>query len=142
MLVCRAPKDMIRASGVEWQPASHARRKYSANIRIPNPHSIAAPTPGLAPTRQPAISPPAVLTVNRPMMISDKQLEANRRNAHLSTGPKTEEGKRRASLNALRHGLTGQVTAMTDADRVAHDQFSQALIQSLAPEGAMEIQLA
>jgi hypothetical protein len=75
------------------------------------------------------------------MMISEKQLEANRNNALLSTGP-TEEGKKRSRLNALRHGLTGQVTTMTDEDRAAHDKLSKALTQSLAPEGAMEIQLA
>jgi len=75
-------------------------------------------------------------------MISDKQLEANRANALLSTGPKTEEGRKRSSMNALRHGITGQVTTMTDEDRTAHDQLSEALIKDLAPEGAMEIQLA
>ena len=75
-------------------------------------------------------------------MISDKQLAANRSNALLSSGPKTEEGRKRSRLNALRHGLTGQVTTMTDEDRAAHDKFSKALIQNLAPEGAMETQLA
>src|SRR5436309_12393803 len=75
-------------------------------------------------------------------MISTIQLEANRKNALLSSGSKTKEGRKRSSMNALRHGLTGQVTAMTDEDRAAHDQFSQALIQNLAPEGAMELQLA
>jgi hypothetical protein len=75
-------------------------------------------------------------------MISEKQLEANRRNAQRSTGPKTEEGKRVSALNARRHNLTGQVTAMTDADRIMHDGFSAAMVESLAPEGAMEIQLA
>jgi len=30
---------------------------------------------------------------------------------------------------------------MTDEDRAAHDKFSEALIESLAPEGAMETQL-
>jgi len=75
-------------------------------------------------------------------MISDKQLAANRANALQSTGPRTEEGRKRSSMNALRHGITGQVTTMTDEDRAAHDKLSQALIKSLAPEGAMEIQLA
>jgi hypothetical protein len=75
-------------------------------------------------------------------MISEKQLEANRSNALLSTGPKTEEGRKRSSSNALRHGLTGQVTTMNEEDRAAHDNFSEALIRSLAPEGAMETQLA
>jgi hypothetical protein len=76
------------------------------------------------------------------MMISEKQLEANRNNALLSTGAKTEAGHKRSRMNALRHGLTGQVSTMTDEDRAAHDQFSKAIIKDLAPEGAMEIQLA
>src|ERR1700731_4350143 len=75
-------------------------------------------------------------------MISDKQLAANRNNAQKSTGPRTAEGRKRSSLNALRHGLTGQVTTMTPEDRAAQEKFSQALIKSLAPEGAMETQLA
>jgi hypothetical protein len=76
------------------------------------------------------------------MMISEKQIEANRSNALLSTGPKTDAGRKRSRMNALRHGLTGQVTTMTEEDRAAHDKFSKALIASLAPDGAMEIQLA
>ena len=75
-------------------------------------------------------------------MISEKQLEANRRNAQRSTGPRTEGGKKASALNARRHNLTGQVTAMTDADRIMHDAFSASIIESLAPEGAMETQLA
>jgi hypothetical protein len=75
-------------------------------------------------------------------MISDKQLEANRNNALLATGAKTDAGRKRSSMNALRHGITGQVTTMTDEDRAAHDTFSKALMQDLAPDGAMEIQLA
>ncbi len=75
-------------------------------------------------------------------MISEKQLAANRRNAQRSTGPRTEEGKKASALNARRHNLTGQVTAMTDADRIMHDAFSASIVESLAPEGAMETQLA
>lgn len=75
-------------------------------------------------------------------MISEKQLEANRHNALLSTGAKTPEGRKRSSVNALRHGITGQVTTMTDEDRAAHDTFTQALIHDLAPQGPMETQLA
>jgi len=39
-------------------------------------------------------------------MASAKQLAANRRNAQHSSGPKSEQGKRRSAINALRHGLT------------------------------------
>src|SRR6202012_4412769 len=75
-------------------------------------------------------------------MISEKQLAANRQNAQRSTGPRTAEGKKVSALNARRHNLTGQVTAMTDADRIMHDAFSASIVESLAPEGAMETQLA
>jgi hypothetical protein len=38
-------------------------------------------------------------------MASEKQIEANRRNAQLSTGPTTPEGKAAVSQNAFKHGL-------------------------------------
>jgi hypothetical protein len=38
-------------------------------------------------------------------MASEKQIQANRRNAQRSTGPKTSEGKAAVSQNAVKHGL-------------------------------------
>ena len=54
-------------------------------------------------------------------MTSFRQIEANRRNARLSTGPVTEEGKRKSRQNALRHGLTAEtvIDALEDADDYA-----------------------
>ena len=70
-------------------------------------------------------------------MATEQQIAANRLNAQQSSGAKTEAGHNRSRMNAFRHGLTGQVTTMTDEDRAAHDQFSSALMQDLAPDGAI-----
>ena len=50
------------------------------------------------------------------MPCSPARLEANRRNALLSSGPKTEEGKPRSRANALKHGLTGAGVVLPDED--------------------------
>src|SRR3974390_2361739 len=54
-------------------------------------------------------------------MSSFRQIEANRRNAGLSTGPVTEEGKRKSRQNAVRHGLTAEtvIDALEDAEDYA-----------------------
>jgi hypothetical protein len=51
-------------------------------------------------------------------MISYPQIEANRRNALKSTGPKTEAGKQASRRNAVRHGLTAEtvIAALEDAE--------------------------
>jgi hypothetical protein len=74
-------------------------------------------------------------------IISEKQREANRRNAQKSTGPTTAEGKAKSALNAGRHALTGQVTTMTEPDRIAYNDFLDGFMKDCQPEGAMEIQL-
>src|ERR1700709_1910036 len=75
-------------------------------------------------------------------MISEKQQEANRRNAQLSTGPRTEAGKNRASQNARRDFLTGQIDIMTDEDQIAFNAFSIRLTKAYDPQGEDELQCA
>jgi hypothetical protein len=46
------------------------------------------------------------------------------------------------SLNAYRHGLTGQIYLMTPADEHAYKKHCQDILRSLAPVGGMEVELA
>jgi len=74
-------------------------------------------------------------------MSSFRQIEANRRNARLSTGPVTEEGKRRSRQNALRHGLTAEtvITALEDAKDYA--AFEMAVTADYDAQTAVEREL-
>src|ERR1700759_4069440 len=59
-----------------------------------------------------------------------------------STGPRTEEGKKRSSMNALRHGLTGRTIVMPYEDMEAYHRFCEELFAHLAPETPVERQYA
>ena len=70
------------------------------------------------------------------------QMEANRRNAQHSTGPRTEAGLKISSLNALRHGLTSRVVVLPSEDLCAYKKFSDEFLASLAPATFPETQCA
>src|SRR5689334_10016664 len=77
------------------------------------------------------------------MLLSDKRLEANRKNAQKSTGPKTPEGKTRASQNALTHGLCSHSSALLPTEsEEAYQAFCQQMLQDLHPRSALEASLA
>jgi hypothetical protein len=51
-------------------------------------------------------------------MASERQIEANRRNAKKSTGPKSDSAKKRSSKNAYQHGLSVPMSAVESEARL------------------------
>src|SRR5580658_4571651 len=74
--------------------------------------------------------------------MTEAQLTARRENAQLSTGPRTSAGRKRSSLNAYRHGLTGQIVVQTPEDQEAFNKHCNGIREALAPLGALETDLA
>jgi len=74
-------------------------------------------------------------------MTSFRQIEANRRNAQLSTGPVTEEGKRRSRLNAVRHGLAAETVIDALEDAEDYQAFELAVTADYDAQSAVEREL-
>jgi hypothetical protein len=65
----------------------------------------------------------------------------NRANAQHSTGPRTEPGKQRSSLNAIRHGLTAASPVLPSEDPAAYEAYGRQFIDEYQPATATESQL-
>src|ERR1700683_3738447 len=65
----------------------------------------------------------------------------NRANSQHSTGPRTDSGKQRSSLNALRHGLTAASPVLPSQDPAAYDPPRRAFFDEYHPATPTETQL-
>jgi hypothetical protein len=71
-------------------------------------------------------------------MATEAQINANRKNATRSTGPKTPAGKKSSSRNALRHGLLAREIVLPNEDRDEFDAFMEQVREDLLPQGPVE----
>ena len=69
------------------------------------------------------------------MSCSPARLEANRRNALRSSGPKTAEGKANSRRNALKHGLAGEGIALPNEDAAEVERRFASFEAELDPRG-------
>ncbi len=74
-------------------------------------------------------------------MTSYRQIEANRRNALRSTGPRTEAGKLQSRRNAVRHGLTAETVVGSLEDAEEYSAFEAAIIADYDAQSAVEREL-
>ena len=74
-------------------------------------------------------------------MASLRQIDANRRNALGSTGPKTEAGKKRSRCNAIRHGLTAETVIDVLEDAEDYKAFELSVTSDFCAETAVEREL-
>jgi hypothetical protein len=72
---------------------------------------------------------------------SPKRVEANRRNAQTSTGPRTDEGKERSKYNALSHGQTARSTLLPGEDPAALNALRREMLDDLQPRNSLEATL-
>jgi len=68
----------------------------------------------------------------------DSILSRNRANAQKSTGPKTEDGKARSSLNRLDHGLAGRFRLLPGESQEDYTQLQTSLDCEWNPQHATE----
>jgi len=78
---------------------------------------------------------------NPPASIAEARLRANRANAQLSTGPRTDAGKHIASQNALKTALTGRTVLLPTDDRERYRQHLSHYFELWRPVGEHEYAL-
>jgi hypothetical protein len=70
------------------------------------------------------------------------QIDANRKNGKLSTGPKTARGKGTAKMNAVSHGLRSLSPVLPDERPKDWNDHRKGIVVALAPVGTLEAELA
>ena len=71
-------------------------------------------------------------------MSTAAQIAANQKNAQLSTGPTSSDGKAKSSLNAVKTGLTGRTVLLPGDDAAAYETHVASFIARHQPVGDEE----
>jgi hypothetical protein len=74
-------------------------------------------------------------------MPSIRKIETARANGAKSRGPKTGQGRRKSSMNAIKHGLTAQTLVLPNEDPDEYRQMLDSYVQHFQPVGQIELDL-
>jgi hypothetical protein len=80
-------------------------------------------------------------TTKHIMSISKRKLQANRTNAHKSTGPRTTAGRETVSHNRTTHGLCGRFRVLPSEDQAEYDDLLERFMQAEQPADDVEREL-
>ena len=84
------------------------------------------------------VSIPSVSVRRRPLALTQRRLEANRRNAARSTGPRTLEGKARVARNPIKHGFFVAAERWAPQQQRDFKETLDGLRDDLKPQSALE----
>jgi hypothetical protein len=91
-----------------------------------------------------AASPVSIVPVptsgvrRRSIVLSQRRLEANRRNAARSSGPRTGEGKAKVARNAIKHGFFAAPERWTPKQHRDFEETLDGLREDFQPDGVLE----
>src|SRR5579863_368003 len=74
-------------------------------------------------------------------MSSEAQIDANRRNAQKSTGPRTEAGRAAVRMNGLTHGLTAETLVLAGESQTDFESLLASLEAEHEPATPAEVAL-
>src|SRR5215469_7325792 len=77
----------------------------------------------------------------KPLPISDARRAAAQANGAKSQGPVTPEGKAKAALNAITHGLTASAIVLTTESKDKYEALLASYLEKCDPDGPIEIDL-
>jgi hypothetical protein len=81
----------------------------------------------------------AAFTLATPETTPRTRAEINRANSQHSTGPRTAEGKTRASMNALKHGIFAAEIVLPGEDPLAFEQLTESYARRFHAETSEEL---
>src|ERR1017187_3174364 len=103
-------------------------------------HTDFPPRRGNDLTEKEPMPTPAEYAANRLKSVNDES--AREASSPPPTSGRTQEGKARSSMNALRHGLTARVVVLPSEDMDAYQAFPKEIVDSLDPQTPVERQFA
>src|SRR5437660_2287058 len=75
------------------------------------------------------------------IMSTQRKIDSARANGAKSHGPVTEQGRKKSSMNALKHGITARTVLFSNDNHAEYDVLLESYVESLQPIDPFEMGL-